>query len=1115
MAQKTQHVGCRQRLHLTLVLLLLTSNLSWSQVDRFIRTYNFKDSQLLGYNYSVQGAYQDCGLLLCYRGENSPDEYIAAGTYGALGIDSQFHSAGIHFMHLNPDGGIRQCNPITGGGYGPASFRFRPDTSFADQHSVATFTWTNQNKAFVVSQLRQSGTNPRASVNILAVDVCSGGVTWNKTLSNPNRNLYVMDASFIESDEVFMTGYSTDTLGSDKKTMFIKYEVGTGLFKAIEINTTTAASLPYDFDMGLTTRRILSPFTRYPMIVGSCNSDSGSASLALIINRTNMQVANIFYLRDTTGTTGEYAFDFDELSDGYVIYSNKYKQVPDTVGPLFFNPKALYPMVTYLDRNDTTEKFKLSNNGTKQRYNLRSSSTMPDTSWAWGTHIDVDDGIMSGVVAYRDPNASSCNLNGNTTPAIDQAVPFMAKLSLGFSKTTGTFSFSSISWWKQYHSNMSRYSYPKMGSQNNNMHWPNNFSFHNRFAGPVTTSDIMLLASNYEFNKLKAVRTTSSGDINPSTGAYATACSSSVVSCVPGKVNVSVSGAVPNWTRDTLILTVSNAVLSMVSDTIIDTKYCVTPSNPKWTPDAPSSADDSLWGAGTPGRIDWVNTDRFNLYLTNDTVAKGYIQAVANDFYDSTLGTYKIVINVYSSITNTVRTLTVNNARHPDIQLYDDRPDSLAIVDTPNYHLVYVYENLGTSPTEIYIRSYEINNPFDNAKFSLTQNSSTPYPVGSSGNAKSNPHIDAMINESPSVYPFPQIYGASVTWQESDGSVKVKNANITDNVTTRPLFTIGYGVSPDVAQTVGNTYHYGYHTYYDPTNYKLICKKHNPLINTYPLIDSFILDSGIVVTGQPRIEAFNRLIDDTTDIEWIVVAEVFTGSKYEIREYRAINGVVHKTNFSTIPVYNTSGSTLSVGNNPLFLNNGYSPCVAAGNGPDTYVNPQNLGNKSYTLGWWIEDNQYNALTVAHNSTIAAESGYATINTTAVSENVVGSGQSKLALSNGSNDGAGLASAWVANGVAGPIVRRKASNTFSFKPAHIAPATRSTGWQLYPNPATDYITLSGNGAAVYHLTDITGRKLMQGSVFGEGSVNVSQLPVGMYLIQIQSGSKKETFKFLKQ
>ncbi|RYD57539.1 MAG: T9SS type A sorting domain-containing protein [Sphingobacteriales bacterium] len=522
-----------------------------------------------------------------------------------------------------------------------------------------------------------------------------------------------------------------------------------------------------------------------------------------------------------------------------------------------------------------------------------------------------------------------------------------------------------------------------------------------------------------------------------------------------------------------------------------------TASVPAWPATTPSLTDKVIWRSDTSGRIDWVNTDRFNLYLTNDNSTKGYLQAVANDFYDSTLGTYKIVINVYSSITNTVRTLTVNNARHPDIQLFDDRPDSLALVDTPNYHLVYAYENLSASPTEIYIRSYEINNPFDDAKFSITENSSTPYPVGSSGYAKSSPHIDAITNETPSIYPFPQTYGVSITWAESDGSIKVKNANITDNITTQPIYTIGYGVNPDVAQTVGNNYHYGYHTYYDPTNYKLICKKYDASSGTYPLIDSFILDSAIVITGLPRIEAFNRL-PGSDDVEWVVVAEVQNGTNSEVREYRGGICDFYTTNYSTAPISN--GTTISTSNNPLYNNNGYSPCVAAGSGPETYSNPTSLGNSNYTLGWWIAGSQYNALTVAATGFQDVSGGYARINTNSVNPGVVTSGQSKLALANGSNDGVGIAAAWVADTALGPMIVIKQSPTLSFKPASVKGSVSDKGLIIYPNPANDRLYVADRLMQSYTISDLTGKAIIRGIVAADG-IGLRSLTPGVYLIAI--------------
>ncbi|MBY8963004.1 PQQ-dependent sugar dehydrogenase [Flavobacterium sp. D11R37] len=89
--------------------------------------------------------------------------------------------------------------------------------------------------------------------------------------------------------------------------------------------------------------------------------------------------------------------------------------------------------------------------------------------------------------------------------------------------------------------------------------------------------------------------------------------------------------------------------------------------------------------------------------------------------------------------------------------------------------------------------------------------------------------------------------------------------------------------------------------------------------------------------------------------------------------------------------------------------------------------------------------------------------------------------------------------YIAGGVSGNIYKIL-GGTMS------APAFSGSAFSLYPNPATDVVTVkSGNdinltAAAVY---DLSGKLLMQQqfSVSSENTVNISDLPAGIYLMQL--------------
>jgi hypothetical protein len=76
-----------------------------------------------------------------------------------------------------------------------------------------------------------------------------------------------------------------------------------------------------------------------------------------------------------------------------------------------------------------------------------------------------------------------------------------------------------------------------------------------------------------------------------------------------------------------------------------------------------------------------------------------------------------------------------------------------------------------------------------------------------------------------------------------------------------------------------------------------------------------------------------------------------------------------------------------------------------------------------------------------------------------------------------------------------------------------------GVSVYPNPATDYVSLKGletiQGDKLIELRDITGRIVNHRTVKGaEASINTSALPSGVYLLQVQTEAGAATFQIVK-
>ena len=67
--------------------------------------------------------------------------------------------------------------------------------------------------------------------------------------------------------------------------------------------------------------------------------------------------------------------------------------------------------------------------------------------------------------------------------------------------------------------------------------------------------------------------------------------------------------------------------------------------------------------------------------------------------------------------------------------------------------------------------------------------------------------------------------------------------------------------------------------------------------------------------------------------------------------------------------------------------------------------------------------------------------------------------------------------------------------------------------IYPNPAKEQIQLRVNGHLLgYEILDMSGKKLMVGN---ENTIDISALPAGIYIMQLQVGDAFMHQKFIKE
>ncbi|MGH1520162.1 T9SS type A sorting domain-containing protein [Chryseobacterium sp. JK1] len=70
-------------------------------------------------------------------------------------------------------------------------------------------------------------------------------------------------------------------------------------------------------------------------------------------------------------------------------------------------------------------------------------------------------------------------------------------------------------------------------------------------------------------------------------------------------------------------------------------------------------------------------------------------------------------------------------------------------------------------------------------------------------------------------------------------------------------------------------------------------------------------------------------------------------------------------------------------------------------------------------------------------------------------------------------------------------------------------------EVYPNPVTDYIYIKNNTFSTYRLMDETGKTLSSESLQENSSINVKNLPAGIYYLLLQSDKEVKSIKVMKK
>lgn len=85
-----------------------------------------------------------------------------------------------------------------------------------------------------------------------------------------------------------------------------------------------------------------------------------------------------------------------------------------------------------------------------------------------------------------------------------------------------------------------------------------------------------------------------------------------------------------------------------------------------------------------------------------------------------------------------------------------------------------------------------------------------------------------------------------------------------------------------------------------------------------------------------------------------------------------------------------------------------------------------------------------------------------------------------------------------------LVKKETLSTTNFTQNKVA---------IYPNPATDFITLSNlNKSQNYTVYNVLGKKVLSGTANKNQQINTQNLTNGLYFLQLEQGN---TVKFIKE
>jgi hypothetical protein len=257
------------------------------------------------------------------------------------------------------------------------------------------------------------------------------------------------------------------------------------------------------------------------------------------------------------------------------------------------------------------------------------------------------------------------------------------------------------------------------------------------------------------------------------------------------------------------------------------------------------------------------------------------------------------------------------------------------------------------------------------------------------------------------------------------------------------------------------------------------------------------------ILGVPRIESQSQYNNTLGRPEWMVVCPKLTSSGvYEINEYNSLSCQL-------------CGATQTV-STPFGTGNSYTQtAISAGTGMSSMFGGSGKFNSAYQAIMHATGNN-----IVNADNIVPSGGalfapYFDVNNSAIPSPPLAF-TTPVAVSSTSNTGNYMMAAWWD----GTNVKYKlVYDSIGVTPHYRSTAVNNTETlaevALYPNPATNTISITGIDNSTYVIKDVIGHVIASGVSNEKQAIDISAFAPGNYFVEVNKGDKSSTLRFTKQ